>query len=271
MNDLSQENSEPLALKIPPLRADRFQSAAAYYEKGRIRYADALINRVAQVVGLQPGDRVLDLGCGPATLSRRFAALGCEVVAMDPSIEMLTAGRELAGDASGITFMQGSSYDLGPALGSFELVVMGRSFHWMDRIDTLKRLDGMILPTGAVALFHDSAPAVPMNAWRKQWQEIRERYEPGAEPHSRDDDWVRHEAVLLNSAFCRLERFGVIERRALDVETLVERTLSMSSTSPSHLGDKADAMAEEIRARLPQVREEVVETEALVAWRPEAG
>jgi hypothetical protein len=147
---------------------------------------------------------------------------------------------------------------------------MGRSFHWMDRVDTLKRLDRMIEPAGALALFHDSAPAVPANAWQKVWHDIRERYEPKTGPHQHDPHWIRHEAILLDSPFARLESFGVIERRAIDVETLVHRALSMGSTSPAHLGEKTATMVAEIRAALADVREEVVETSALVAWKPES-
>ena len=250
-----------------PFKPDRFRSAAAHYEQGRVPYAPALIRRVAEVTRLGPQHRVLDLGCGPGTLARSFAPLAREVVAMDPSAEMLAAARALAAEAANIRFLAGSSYDLGPALGHFHLVVMGRSFHWMDRVDTLRRLDRMVEPAGAVALFHDSAPAVPANAWRKVWRDIRERYEPNAEPHRRDPNWIPHEAILLDSPFAHLESFGVIERRALDVETLVQRTLSMSTTSPSHLGEKTAAMVAELRSALADVREEVVETSALVAWR----
>jgi hypothetical protein len=139
----------------------------------------------------------------------------------------------------------------------------------MDRVDTLKRLDQVIEPTGAVALFHGSAPVVPANAWRKVWRDIRERYEPGAEPHGCDANWIRHEAVLLDSPFAGLESFGVIERRTIDVEILVQRMLSMSSTSLSYLGDKTAAMVAELRAALAGVRDEVVETSALVALRPD--
>jgi hypothetical protein len=139
----------------------------------------------------------------------------------------------------------------------------------MDRVDTLKRLDGLIEPAGAIALFADSAPAVPANAWRKTWQDICARYEPRNGAHRSDPNWIRHEAILLDSPFARLERFGVVERRALDVETLVERTLSMGSTSPSHLGEKGTAaIAADIRSALGGLSEEVVETSALVAWRP---
>jgi SAM-dependent methyltransferase len=251
-----------------PLDPTRYRTASAHYERGRVPYAAALIRRVAEVTGLSSQHRVLDLGCGPGPLTRRFAPLAREVVAMDPTPEMLAAARALAGDAANIRFVAGSSYDLGPALGRFHLVVMGRSFHWMDRVDTLRRLDTIVEPGGAIALFHDTAPAIPANAWKKVLYEIVARYEPKEGAHQ-GPDWIRQEAVLLDSPFARLERFGVIERRALDVETLVQRTLSMGSTSPSHLGEKKTAeITAEIRAALAGVREEVVETSALVAWRP---
>ena len=251
-----------------PYDPERYRTASAHYEQGRVPYAPALIRRVAEVTGLGPRHRVLDLGCGPGPLARRFAAIAGEVVAMDPTPEMLSLARALAGESANIRFVAGSSYDLGPALGRFHLVVMGRSFHWMDRVDTLKRLDRMIEPAGAVALFHDSAPAVPANAWQKVWRDICARYEPKTGAHQHDANWIRHEAILLDSPFSRLEEFGVIERRALDVETVVQRTLSMGSTSPSYLGEqKTAAIAADIRTALAGLREEVVETSALVAWR----
>ena len=251
-----------------PFEPDRFRSAAEHYEQGRPPYASALIRRVAGACGLGPQHRVLDLGCGPGPLARGFAPLAAEVVAMDPSADMLAEARTLAAGTPNIRFVAGSSYDLGPELGPFHLVVMGRSFHWMDRVETLRRLDRMVDPSGAVAFFRDAAPAVPANAWRARWREIRERYETGG-GRQRNGDWVAHEAVLLASPFARLETFGVIERRAVDLETVVKRTLSMSSTSPSKLGARTEAMIAELRAALAGIHEEVVETSALVAWRPE--
>ena len=254
-----------------PFEPDRFRTAAAHYEEGRVPYAPALIRRVAEVTGLGPRHRLLDLGCGPGPLARAFATVVAEVVTMDPSADMLAEARARAADAkaANIRFVEGSSYDLAPALGAFRVVTMGRSFHWMDRVDTLRRLDaGIIEPGGAVALFFDSAPAIPANAWRETWREIRERYEP-VHPRQRGGEWVRHEAVLLESAFSHLEHFGVIERRALDVEGVIKRTLSMSSTSPSKLGEqKTASLIADLRAALGAVREEVVETSSLVAWRP---
>ena len=131
-------------LSAPPFEPDRFRSAAEFYERGRAAYAPALIRRVVDVCSLEPRHRLLDLGCGTGPLARAFSPFVGEVVAVDPSREMLAAARPLAGEARNIAFAEGSSYDLGPAFRAFRLVVMGRSFHWMDRVDTLRRLDGMI-------------------------------------------------------------------------------------------------------------------------------
>jgi 2-polyprenyl-3-methyl-5-hydroxy-6-metoxy-1,4-benzoquinol methylase len=100
-----------------PFDSERYRSAAAHYEKGRAPYAPALIRRVAEVTGLGSEHRVLDLGCGPGPLARSFAPLVREVIAIDPSSEMLAEARMLAGEAVNIRFVAGSSCDLDPALG----------------------------------------------------------------------------------------------------------------------------------------------------------
>lgn len=82
-----------------------------------------------------------------------------------------------------------------------------------------------------------------------------------------------HVGVLLASAFPRLERLGVIARRTVTVEGLVERALSQSSTSRARLGEGADAMAAEIRREAEGWERggpltEVLASSALIARRP---
>lgn len=68
-----------------PFDPERYRSAAAHYERGRVPYAPALIRRVAEVTGLGLQHRVLDLDCGPGPLARSLAPLAREVIAIDPS------------------------------------------------------------------------------------------------------------------------------------------------------------------------------------------
>ena len=82
-----------------------------------------------------------------------------------------------------------------------------------------------------------------------------------------------HISVLLNSPFSALEEISVIERHSTPAEILVERALSMSSTSRARIGERADALAAELSAWLSQLAPdgvigEVVATTALIARRP---
>ena len=258
-----------------PFEARRFQSTAAYYLRYRVPYPDSLIARVAERSGLKSGDRVLDLGCGPGQLGIAFARLGATVTAMDPEPEMLAAAQDGAREAGvNVILRQDSSYDLGPEIGKLHLCVMGRSFHWMDRPATLSALDNLIEPGGAVVLFHDkNVLATP------DWRSIIDRLTETFSPDRRADrlmrkskQWAPHEAMLLNSPFRNLERIGIVRERILDIEDIVGRVYSMSSTSPQALGDKAGEFEAALRAELLQVApdgrlSEIVESAGLLAFR----
>ena len=264
-------------MALPTEVASRpFRSAAQHYLAGRPPYPDRLIRRVAQLAGLTASDRVLDLGCGPAMLAAAFAPFAREVVAMDPEPEMLRVAGEAFGHIGNLRLVGGSSDDLSPNLGEFRLVVMGRSLAWMDRTETLRRLDAMIVPSGAVALFDTEHPdEVPDNGWNVRYRALRHRYGEANAANTRrhSGGWVCHEAILLASTFSLLEAAVAIERRRVGARELVHRALSMSSSAPDRLGDAAAAnLAGEIedlaREFAPDgVLTEVVETTALIARR----
>jgi trans-aconitate methyltransferase len=259
---------------VVPFEPERFRSTAVHYHT-RPAYAPRLIALVAELCRLNDGDRLLDLGCGPGPLAIAFRPYVGFVLADDPEPEMLARAADEAATAGvGIEVRAGSSADLGPAFGRFKAVVIGRAFHWMDRVETLRRLNTMIEEDGAIALFEDSHSKVPENHWVKDYRAIRERYAAsGSAAAWRGPGWVRHESVLLDSPFAALERVSVVERQATPAENLVHRALSRSSTSPARLGDAAaTAFAAEIRALADRHAEgglvtEVIESSAFVARR----
>jgi hypothetical protein len=126
------------------------------------------------------------------------------VTAVDPEPEMLRIAAADAREAGfDIRFIEGSSYDIGPALGRFRLAVIGRAFHWMDRADTVQRLDGMIDADGALALFGDRHPELHENAWRAVYNAVLDKYsaDDTARRQRKGAAWVEHESVLLASPF----------------------------------------------------------------------
>lgn len=259
----------------------RFKSTASHYLRGRLDYPGDLIAAVATRVGLDSSSSVLDLGCGPGFLAIAFRRWAGETLGIDPEPEMLAAAELLARDSgSDARFQQGSSYELGPELGPFRLTTMGRSFHWMDRAATLRALDPITEPGGAVSIFRDRHLDVPENAWKARFDELFAELRDSDPDRNVDRRSGRrdnpHESVLLDSPFSRLERLSVIRRLVTPVDRLLDRALSYSIASPARLGSKCDAFLGRLRDFLEGTAidgtvTEVVETEALLAFRPHAG
>jgi SAM-dependent methyltransferase len=258
-----------------PFDPDRFRSSARHYF-ARANYAPRLIRKVVAELALAASDRVMDLGCGPGPLAIAFAPFVGEVIAIDPAKEMLAAGREAAAelpDGASVRFVLGSSNALGDQFGRFRLVAMGRSFHWMDRADTLIRLDRIVEPHGAVAIFGAETIRQGAGHWSTRFDEILKRYAAN-EPEWRSPDWRRHETFLLDSPFSVIDGMSIIEQVSFPAARLADRAFSMSRTSPDALGpDKAAALAADMQAlaadtTVDGILSEIVESSVLIARRP---
>jgi ubiquinone/menaquinone biosynthesis C-methylase UbiE len=259
-----------------PYEPRRFQSAVPYYERYRLGYPERLIARVVALLALSRGDAVLDLGCGPGSLSVPFAKAGMAVTAADPEPEMLAAAESAAKAAAvPLTLWRGGSYDLTPQMGPYRMVSIGRAFHWMDRLATLAMLDRLLCPGGAVVFFHDAHPVLPENEWFKVLCKVGDRYGRAAQPHIAERKALghrRYETSLYQSVFTQLDGLSVTVRKAVSEDEIVGRAFSQSTTSPEKLGTRADDFEAELRDRLRALSPagefiEIAEMVALVARR----
>jgi SAM-dependent methyltransferase len=259
-----------------PFKPHRFRSAAPHYLQGRPAYSVALIEDVATLCRLDGTGVLLDLGCGPGQLARAFRPYVASALGMDPEPEMLAIATRLAAEeGTDIMFRQGSSQDLEPGMGPLRLVTIGRAFHWMDRPETARRLDGMLSPGGALVLLQTSHARVPDNSWREEFDRVVDAALGGGQRSLwKAPGWVRNEGVLLDSPLCDLHQIGVLERRQIPGASLIDRALSMSSTSRERLGE---AGVKQLRAGLEKLVAdvsddgmvtEVIESSALIARRP---
>lgn len=73
-----------------------FDVAADAYDRFMGRYSEPLAEQFADAVGVPPGTRALDVGCGPGALTAQLVArLGTgAVAAVDPSESFVSAARE---------------------------------------------------------------------------------------------------------------------------------------------------------------------------------
>ncbi|HEY7336689.1 MAG TPA: methyltransferase domain-containing protein [Bryobacteraceae bacterium] len=93
------------------------------------RFVSDLGDPVVELLAPQPGERILDLGCGDGALTKKLVDLGCEVVAVDSSAPQIEAARELGLDAH---VMSAESL---PYREEFDAVLSNAVLHWIRRAD----------------------------------------------------------------------------------------------------------------------------------------
>lgn len=257
---------------VAPYLPERFETAVEPYLAHRLRYAPALIARLAEEARLGAESVVLDLGCGPGFIAGAIAPFAGQVIGVDPSPAMLAAARAEA--PANVRYVEGSSYDLSFIDRPLALVTMGRSFHWMDREATLETLDGLLAPGGLIALLGDKPVEAPGSAWWRAANAVVRGFAPEGNFHEKrtSADWVPHEELLDGSAFSSLSRISVFARHERDFDDLVGFFLSRSDSTEERLGARKDAMIAALRDALapfgPGPWRTLNEHSALIARRP---
>ena len=219
----------------------RFAEAAPFY-RFREAYLPGFFAQLAATLQLTGAERLLDVGCGPAPLALGMAPFVASVTGVDPEAAMLDAAREAAA-ASGValTLVPSRLEDL-PLPGPFDVVMLGRSIHWLDRAVAPARIEGLLSPHGIVVVARPSTTkATP---WLAAYRDARRRF---------SGDEEAHRAVDLTTWFAasRLRPVGEVRVRGeadVTVAELTARALSYSTTSPAVLGARREAYEEAIRA-----------------------
>jgi len=126
----------------------RFGAAAEQYDRHRPSYPAAAIDWIVATAGLQPGARVVDVGCGTGIATRLFAGRGLATVGIDPSEEMLAFARRNGG-----AYLRAEATATGLASSSADLVSAAQCFHWFDLGPALAEFRRVLRPGGWCAAF----------------------------------------------------------------------------------------------------------------------
>jgi ubiquinone/menaquinone biosynthesis C-methylase UbiE len=259
-----------------------FAGTARYYARYRPQYPDVAIVLLTEKFKLDKYSRVLDVGCGPGHLTLKLAPHVARVIALDPLEEMLDEGRRAARELhlSNIDWLCGESgmlAELAARIGCISLTVMGRSFHWMNREQTLRDLYSMTGTGGGIAVITDSGPKDRVWApWReiiwdtvKKWLgEERRAGTNGTYTHPEK----HHQRMLQESHFQNMEIAHIDIERNWTLDELVGYLYSASATSVPVLGNKKGPFEAELRERLTEYEPsgrfyETGTVQIIMAWK----
>jgi SAM-dependent methyltransferase len=110
---------------LPPVA---FNVAADAYDRFMGRYSLELSPQLAELAGVQEGQRVLDVGCGPGALIAELVRRGADISAVDPSPQFVAAVRERYPD---VDVRQASAEQLPFEDGSFDAALAQLVVHFM--------------------------------------------------------------------------------------------------------------------------------------------
>jgi SAM-dependent methyltransferase len=158
-----------------------FNVAADAYDRFMGRYSAVLTPQMVDFAGVEAGQRVLDVGCGPGALVAELIRRGAHVSAVDPSAPFVAAVRERYPD---VDARQAAAEELPFEDGSFDAALAQLVVHFMaDPVNGISEMARVTGDAGIVAasvwdMVGGKAPISPF------WRTARE-LDPAVEGEAR--------------------------------------------------------------------------------------
>jgi SAM-dependent methyltransferase len=178
----SRENDDEADASINENRADgreTYTDVAELYHEFRPRYPESLVDAGIRSSMLltqkSPNEcRILEIGCGPGTLTAPLARRGYQITAIEPGSGMIEKARQVCSDYSdNVRFHQTTFKEYSPEstghdgnCEAFDAIVAATSLHWAlggddDRGALISKLHSLLNPNGGALLLFWNFPPEP--------------------------------------------------------------------------------------------------------------
>jgi SAM-dependent methyltransferase len=264
-----------------------YSGSATYYATGRVAYPPEVTDALVAALELDGSGRLLDVGCGPGSLTLPLAPHFEEAIGVDADADMLAEAARLAEQQQvrNVVWRHLRAEDLPADLLPVGVVTFAQSFHWMDRPRVASAVHHLVVPGGAVVHVHatthqgiDTGTELPHpRPPRKAIGELVQRYLgsqrragqgvlPAETPSGEDE-------VYRAAGFTGPQRLEVpgreVERTA---DQIAASIYSLSTSAPHLFGDHLDEFDGELRQLLAEASADGVFSEqmrciALDIWR----
>jgi len=239
--------------------ADLFRGTAAYYDRYRRPYPDAMIEDLVRRADASERGRLLDLACGTGHLAFALRRWFGEVWAVDQEPDMVefVAAKAAAAGAGDIRPVVSSAESLDAQPDYFDLVVIGNAFHRLDRDLVAGRVVRWLKPGGYLALCWSSGPSAGDEDWQRALAATLDTWQAALGAQDRvPAGWDLPQKRRPDPQLLATAGFEVAGRREFPVEhrwSLPELAGYVRSTSflpAAVLGEHAVAFDADLAARL---------------------
>ena len=242
-----------------------YAGAARYYAVGRVPYPTALVDAVAAALELDGSGRLLDVGCGPGSLTLLLAPYFAEAVGVDADADMLAEAARLAERQKirNVRWRHLRAEDLPADLAPVRVVTFAQSFHWMDRPLVAAAARSLLLRGGAlvhvhatthegvdadVDLLHPRPPRQAITRLVERYLGTERRAGQGVLPSRTGGD---EDAVYRAAGLTGPQRLEVADRTVdRTTEEVAASIYSLSSSAPHLFGDRLPEFDAELRELL---------------------
>jgi SAM-dependent methyltransferase len=237
-----------------------FDSAAGRYQQARPEYPDELYDELMRLADLQPGDRLLEIGCATGKATIPLARKGFRITCVEIGPKLAAEGRRNLAAFGNVEVIHAAFETWrSPDAAAFDLVFAATAWHWIDPAVKYRRAWELLRPDGHLA-FWTARHVVPADGdtffrdIQDVYDEIGEGLPPGA-------TWPQ--PGQLPEATAEIEASGLFEHAAVrhfdwQVSYGAEDYIRLLDTFSDHIAMdawKRDRLYGEIRRRLAQRRD----------------
>lgn len=245
-----------------------YAGSAGYYAVGRAAYPQRLAEALVAAMKLDGSGRLVDVGCGPGSLTLLLAPHFAEALGVDADADMLTEAARLAQQrrVSNVAWRHLRGEDLPADLPTADVVTFAQSFHWMDRPRVAAAVRRLLVPGGALvhvgavthkgidtdeAMPHAQPPWESIDALVRRYLGPVRRAGQALLPAgtARGEDSIFRAAGFTGPRGLEVSGWQV-ERTADEVAAAV---FSLSSSAPHLFGERLAAFDGELRQLLAEV------------------
>lgn len=258
-----------------------YAGSAAFYTQGRVAYPPELGERLATALGLDGSGRLLDVGCGPGSLTLLLAPYFAEALGVDADPDMLTEAARQAARAgiSNVSWRQLRAEELPADLPPPSVMTFAQSFHWMDQPRVAATARRMLMKGGALVhvhatthegidtdeqLPHPRPPRAAITALIQQYLGTARRAGQHVLPETATQGEGREVHIYRSAGFAGPHRIELPQRTVQRTAEEVRASIySLSSAAPHLFGGRLDAFDAQLRSLLDEAADDGLFSERL--------